>query len=191
MATERIAVHRSIEDKFIKAFKTTIDAVFPPSLPAMTLINTQSASKVRGLIENAVKNGAKHIHGPEIQDDSAPSTSLRPVVLGKVDPNMDLYHEESFGPVVSVYTFETLEQALILANDTEYGLAGAVFTEDLATGLKVAKAYATGAVHINSMSIHDEPSLPHGGVKQSGFGRFNGNQGLEEFLRTKVVTWED
>ncbi|THZ45071.1 salicylaldehyde dehydrogenase [Aureobasidium pullulans] len=191
MATERIAVHRSIEDNFIEAFKATIDAVFPPSLPAMTLINPQSASKVRGLIDNAVENGAAHIHGPTAQDASAPSTSLRPVVLGKVDPKMDLHYEESFGPVVSLYSFDTLEEALVLANDTEYGLAGAVFTENLGTGLKVAKAYATGAVHINSMSIHDEPSLPHGGVKQSGFGRFNGNQGLEEFLRTKVVTWED
>ncbi|KAL1303121.1 hypothetical protein AAFC00_006555 [Neodothiora populina] len=191
MATERIAVHSSIRDKFVEAFKATIDSVFPPDLPPAHLISAESVERVRKLVANAREKGAEHLHGPEDHTSSERTAKLRPIVLGKVDENMELYHGESFGPVVSLFTFDTVEEAIKLANDTEYGLAGAVFTENLGVGLRVAKAYTTGAVHINSMSIHDEASLPHGGVKQSGFGRFNGTQGLDEFLRTKVITWED
>ena len=66
-----------------------------------------------------------------------------------------------------------------------------MFTEDLRKGLRLAKGIETGAVHINNMSVHDEAGLPHGGVKKSGFGRFNSKEGLEEWVRSKVITWKD
>ncbi|KAH8591252.1 Aldehyde/histidinol dehydrogenase [Bisporella sp. PMI_857] len=191
MGTERIMVHSSIADDFVKTLKSTIDAVFPPSMPAPTLISTSSLQRVQKLVSDAVRKGASTLHGTADFKSLGRDSSFRPTVLSKVNSNMDLHYTESFGPVVSLYTFDTEEEALALANDTEYGLAGAVFTENLAAGLRIAKKYETGAVHINSMSIHDEASLPHGGMKKSGFGRFNGSQGLDEFLRTKVITWED
>jgi len=127
-----------------------------------------------------------------------------------------MYHIESFGPTVSIIQVESEEEAIAIANDTEYGLSSAVFTEDLAAGLRVAKQIETGyvvpfkssadenlvlvagmtdlndsAVHINNMTVHDEPNIPHGGAKKSGFGRFGGSAGIDEWLRTKTVTWSD
>ena len=87
--------------------------------------------------------------------------------------------------------FETEEEALHIANDTEYGLISAVFTENLRTGLRFAKEIEAGSVHINNMTIHDEMALPHGGAKASGFGRFNNTAGLDEWLRTKSITWRN
>ncbi len=85
--------------------------------------------------------------------------------------------------------FDTDEEAIEIANDTEYGLSGAVFTENLGRGLKIAKEIDSGAIHINSMSVHDEAMLPHGGVKKSGWGRFNAQWGVEEFQKLKTVTY--
>ncbi|KAM5344614.1 hypothetical protein ACJ41O_013149 [Fusarium nematophilum] len=116
---------------------------------------------------------------------------LAPTILSNVRGDMDLFYTESFGLVATLHTFNTEDEALKIANDTEYGLAGAVFTQNLNRGLRVAKKYLAGAVHINSMSIHDEAVLPHGGMKNSGSGRFNADQGLNEFLRSQVITWEN
>lgn len=104
---------------------------------------------------------------------------------------MKIYHTETFGPSVSIIPIESEDQAINIANDTEYGLSSAVFTRDLGTGFRVANQIHSGAVHINSMTIHDEAALPHGGVKGSGYGRFNAQSGFEEFLTTKCVTWVD
>lgn len=114
---------------------------------------------------------------------------MRPVILGNVKKNMDIYSQESFGPSVSLFTFQTEREALDLANDTEYGLTASIFSKDLKAAFDLADSLESGAVHINSMTVHDESSLPHGGVKDSGFGRFNGSQGLDEFLYYKTVTW--
>ncbi|BCS28076.1 uncharacterized protein APUU_61124S [Aspergillus puulaauensis] len=81
------------------------------------------------------------------------------------------------------------EEAIALANDTEYGLTSAVFTSNLFSGLRVANQIESGAVHINSMTVHDDPTLPHGGWKNSGFGRFGGTAGYDEWLQTKTITW--
>jgi acyl-CoA reductase-like NAD-dependent aldehyde dehydrogenase len=104
---------------------------------------------------------------------------------------MSIYATESFGPTVSLLPFPTEAAAIATANDTEYGLSAAIFTRDLAAALRIARQLETGAVHINNMSVHDEPNLPHGGCKMSGFGRFNGSAGLEEFQRSKTITWAD
>jgi acyl-CoA reductase-like NAD-dependent aldehyde dehydrogenase len=77
-----------------------------------------------------------------------------------------------------------------MANDTEYGLNSAIFTKDLGRAMHMAKNIRAGAVHINSMTVHDENALPHGGTKSSGWGRFNGLYGLSEWVQTKSVTWK-
>lgn len=188
MGTERILVHSSIAKAFEEELKKTMIALQPPSGAGPTLISTKSTSRVQGLISDAISKGASPIRNDD-EDDK--QDKLQRTVLANVAPGMDLYYTESFGPVASFHVFETEDEALAIANDTDYGLAGAIFTENLARGLRMAKKYTTGAVHINSMSIHDEAALPHGGVKSSGFGRFNSDQGLNEFLRTKVITWEN
>jgi acyl-CoA reductase-like NAD-dependent aldehyde dehydrogenase len=139
---------------------------------------------------------------------------MRPVIVKGTTTDMDPFYTESFGPTVSLLVAKNDDEALELANNTEYGLSAAVFTKDLARGLRFAKDIMSGAVHINGMTVHDETTLPHGGeskalyclvlqevlqeisdfttagIKASGYGRF-GASGLEEWVRTKTVTFRD
>ncbi|KAH8707123.1 aldehyde dehydrogenase [Phaeosphaeriaceae sp. PMI808] len=191
MSTERVLVHTSVVDAFKSEFKKAIQDNFGSSHNCPVVITDASAKKNRALINDALAKGAHLVHGDPSIVDVDVENKMPPVVLGNVTPDMDLYAGESFGPSVSLYTFDTEEQAIALANDTDYGLAGAIFTENLQTGIRVAKQLNIGAVHINTMTVHDEFALPHGGCKKSGFGRFNGRQGLEEFIQYKTVTWTD
>ncbi|KAH0828278.1 Vanillin dehydrogenase [Fonsecaea pedrosoi] len=187
MATERIIVHEKVVDAFRDILKKTIDQLYHGE--PLNLVSKLPVQKNKRMIADAISKGARVIHGDEqFSDDVA---KMKPVVIDNIKPDMDIYYTESFGPSVSLFSVSSDEEALQIANDTMYGLSSAVYTEDLKRGLRIAKAIETGAVHINSMSVHDEAALPHGGVKQSGFGRFNGREGLEEWVYTKVVTWRE
>lgn len=190
MSTERILVHRSILEPFKKALSSAISNIFSDSQPAPVLVTSAGVEKNKKLISNALENGASLVYG-DAQAQEASATRMRPIVIADVTKDMDIYHTESFGPSVSLIAVDSEDEAVEMANDTEYGLSGAVFTENLARGLRIARRIESGAVHINSMSVHDEANLPHGGVKKSGWGRFNGMWGLEEFLRTKTITFQE
>lgn len=210
MATERILVHSSIRKQFAEALRNATTSIFPPTAPALIMISPTGVMKNRTLITQALSQGASLLMG----DTSVPEesvTRMRPVILENVSSKMDIYRQESFGPTVSLLTFNTEDEAITVANDTEYGLSASIFTTDLATGFRVAKQIESGyvlspfnaylynhqadeskrAVHINHMTVHDYFNLPHGGVKRSGFGRFNANFGVEEFLQSKTITWAD
>jgi acyl-CoA reductase-like NAD-dependent aldehyde dehydrogenase len=189
MSTERIIVHRNVKDEFEKKFTASIDKFFPARGDAPILINEPAVEKNKKLLRDAVSKGASFLTG-SMDAKEVGATRMRPIVVKNVTPEMDLYHSESFGPTVSLIDVETEEEALRVANDTEYGLTSAVFTEDLRRGLRFAKEIESGAVHINSMTVHDESALPHGGVKASGYGRFN-SIGLDEWVRTKNVTFRN
>lgn len=189
MSTERILVNAKIADKFREVLAGTIDAIFPDK-NGLVLIDKAPVARNSKLLQDAVNKGAKPLYG-DILDKRELATAMRPVILEGIKEGMDLYHQESFGPTVSLFVVETDEEAIKIANDTDYGLASAVFTENLQRGLRIARQIETGAVHINSMSVHDEASLPHGGAKKSGFGRFNGEEGLKEWVRTKTITWRN
>lgn len=188
MATERILVNKKIASQFRETLKMTIDQVFSDK-SGIVMINKLSPEKNRRLVQDALAKGARTFHGNN--EACQLPTAATPIVLEGITTEMDLYYTESFGPTVAIFEVENDEEAIRIANDTEYGLASAVFTEDLRRGLKIAKKIETGAVHINSMSIHDEPILPHGGAKKSGYGRFNGLEGLKEWVRWKTITWKD
>lgn len=189
MSTERILVHESIAAQFQKVLSETVQRVFGSAETTPVLVTAASAQRNRKLVSDATSKGAKPLPLLEGLSEGEVETRMKPVVLTGVDTNMDLYQNESFGPSVSLFTFKTESEAVELANNTEYGLSAAVFTENLGAGFRVADGLESGAVHINSMTVHDEYPLPHGGVKKSGFGRFNGYQGLDEFLYYKTVTW--
>lgn len=189
MGTERILVHKAIKAPFLDKFAAAVEKMFP-SGNSPVLINSLAVEKNKQLVKDAVSKGASLLVGSQDTQESS-NTRLRPFVLDKVSKDMDIYKTESFGPTVSIIEIETEEEALQVANDTEYGLSSAVFTEDLRRGLRFAREIETGAVHINSMSIHDESNLPHGGAKSSGFGRFNTSRGLDEWTRTKTVTFRN
>ncbi|OQD69390.1 hypothetical protein PENPOL_c002G07257 [Penicillium polonicum] len=191
MATDRILVHTSILPSFTEALQNALAAGAAASALPPTLVNTASKTRVEALIANAVSAGAHFISGSA---DSVPTDSgvrMAPAVLGGVKEDMALWQEESFASVAACMPFDSEDEAIRLANGSGYGLSASVFTEDLRRGLAMARRIQSGAVHINSMTIHDEPALPHGGVKNSGWGRFNTDEGLNEFLVTKSVTWMD
>ncbi|KAJ9413260.1 Aldehyde/histidinol dehydrogenase [Fusarium oxysporum] len=189
MSTERIIVHESIASEFQDLLGHVIRKNFGTAHDTPAVVTSASASRNRDLISDAISKGAHQvkIFGDEHAHET--ETKMRPVVLGNVKKNMDIYSQESFGPSVSLFTFQTHREALDLANDAEYGLTASIFSKDLKAAFDLANDLESGAVHINSMTVHDESSLPHGGVKDSGFGRFNGSQGLDEFLYYKTVTW--
>jgi len=190
MSTERILVHKNVRAEFEKKLIGAIDHIFGgKDADAPVLITAAAAAKLKTLVSDAVSKGANLLYGDVAAEEST-KTRIRPMVVSGVKEDMDLYMTETFGPHVSLFEIETEEEALRIANDTEYGLSSAVFTEDLRRGLRLAKEIETGAVHINSMTVHDESMLPHGGAKASGYGRFNASTGLNEWVRTKTVTFK-
>ncbi|KAE8371649.1 aldehyde dehydrogenase domain-containing protein [Aspergillus bertholletiae] len=197
MSTERILVSKQIIEPFRRAFLNEVEQWDSGHGKSCILIQDAAVKKNRRLAKDAEAKGARLLTGnphiPETLPESGEESHLRlkPTVVDGVDKSMDIYYEESFGPTVSLYTIESEEQAVELANDTEYGLSCSIFTTDLGRGLRLARQVETGAVHINSMSVHDEAALAHGGVKNSGWGRFNAEWGINEFVQPKVVTYMD
>ncbi|KAJ7255184.1 Aldehyde/histidinol dehydrogenase [Mycena rebaudengoi] len=197
MSTERILVHADIVDKFRPALQKAVSGFLPANGPAPVLVQAPAVTRNRALVADALGKGAKLLHGDHTGDEPHPDTGapsatrLRPLIVDGVTPEMSLYRDESFGPSVSIIAVKSEDEAVAIANDSDYGLNNAVFTRDLARGLRVAKKLECGSVHINSMSVHDEANLPHGGTKSSGWGRFNGQFGIEEFLRTKTITFKE
>lgn len=191
MSTERILVHSSIADAFKAEFRAATQQIWADGVAnGLPVVTATSASKNRALVADALSKGATLLDGEDGSKQTAEVPHfMRPTVLTNVTDEMNIYKQESFGPSVSLYTYESEEEAIALANNTEYGLSAGIFSQDLGKAFRVAEALESGAVHINSMTVHDEFGLPHGGVKASGYGRFNGTQGIEEFLYCKTVSW--
>lgn len=160
MSTERIIVHESIADKFEVEFKKAIAKFAPEGQEPGCLINKTGVQKNHRLLSDAISKGAEIVYGDPANGNEA---KMSPVVIKGVKKDMDLFYTESFGPTVSLLTVKSDEEAVELANDTEYGLSAAVFTKDLARALRIAKNVESGAVHVNGMTVHDESGLPHGG----------------------------
>jgi len=152
MSTERLLVHKDISTAFAAELTIAIDALFPTSKDAPVLINAAGVAKNKRMMEDAVSKGAEVICGDPKASEST-DTRMRPIVIKGVTPAMEIYYTESFGPSVSFIEIETEEEALRIANDTDYGLTSAVFTNDLRTGLRFAKGIESGAVHINGMTV--------------------------------------
>jgi benzaldehyde dehydrogenase (NAD) len=113
---------------------------------------------------------------------------ITPAVVTGVTREMRIYGEESFGPVVTLVTVDGPDEAVAVANDTEYGLAAAVFGADVDAARAVAERIESGICHINGSTVHDEPQMPFGGVKASGWGRFGGTAAIEEFTELRWMT---
>ena len=115
-------------------------------------------------------------------------TLMQATVLDRVTTAMRIYSEESFGPVVSVIRVRGDEDALRVANDTEYGLSASIFSRDIARAWNLARRVESGICHINGPTVHDEPQMPFGGVKASGYGRFGGKAAIDEFTTLRWIT---
>jgi succinate-semialdehyde dehydrogenase / glutarate-semialdehyde dehydrogenase len=148
------------------------------------LIDEVARRKVSSLVDDAIARGAQVLVGGEPEEGAG--YFYRPTVLTQVPGDAQMRHEEIFGPVAPVVSFETEDDALALANDTEYGLVGYVFTRDLDRALRVSERLEAGMVGLNQ-GIVSNPAAPFGGVKHSGLGREGGRLGIEEFLEVKYV----
>ena len=190
MSTRRVIVEKSIAQDFTKKFvkKVSTFKVGNPKEPDTIigpLINKHQFDEVKKSVEAAVRDGAKILCGGKSE-----GLCYYPTVLTNVKPNTPFSCEETFGPVVSVIEVANEEEAVAVANDTPYGLSAGVFTRDLAKGLAIAERIESGIVHINDQTVHDEPQVPFGGMKDSGWGRFGGKAALEEFTELRWVSMQ-
>ncbi len=188
-SANRFIVHESVADEFGRRFAERMAALkVGPGIEDGTavgpLIEQKAVDKVSELVSNAIDLGAKVLTGG--RPLSRRGYFYAPTVLSGVPPTADVFHQEIFGPVAPITTFTSDEEALLLANDTEYGLVAYAFTQNLSRALKVAEGLQTGMVGVNQ-GIVSNPAAPFGGVKQSGIGREGGAEGIEEYLETKYV----
>ena len=148
------------------------------------LIDDKARQKVTELLDDALARGAVVLTGGRPQKGAG--YFFEPTVITDVPTSARLQKEEIFGPVAPVTTFETQEEAVRMANDTEFGLVAYLFTRDLARAVRVSEALEYGMVGVNQ-GIVSNPAAPFGGVKHSGFGREGGFEGIAEYLETKYV----
>lgn len=191
MAINRIIVEESIHDTFVNKFKAKVQAlkVGDPSQADTfigPIINKDQIQSLQDKIATAKKEGANLLLEGKIEGQL-----LYPYIYTDVTADMDLFRNEIFGPVAAIVKAKDEEHALQLANDTEFGLSSAVFTADMQRGMNFAKRMQAGMTHINDMPVNDESMVPFGGVKNSGIGRFNSDQLLEEFTRTHWVSFQN
>ncbi|MGE5721724.1 MAG: aldehyde dehydrogenase [Sphingomonadales bacterium] len=188
MSTERIIVVDAIADEFAKRFaaKASSLAVGDPregKTPLGAVVDLKTVAHVNTLIDDALAGGAVALSGGKSE-----GVLMAATVIDKVTSGMRLYREESFGPVVAMIRAKDEEDAIRLANDSEYGLSAAVFTRDTARGLRVARRIRSGICHVNSATVADEPQMPFGGVGASGYGRFGGKAGIDSFTELRWIT---
>ncbi len=148
------------------------------------LIDAAARDKVTALVDDAVAGGARLLTGGTPGD--GPGHFYPPTVLADVGPDALLRHEEIFGPVAPVSAFETEDEVVAAANDTEFGLVSYLFTRDLSRAVRVSERLETGMIGLNQ-GVVSNPAAPFGGVKHSGLGREGGRSGIEEFLETKYI----
>ncbi|MBU8809800.1 NAD-dependent succinate-semialdehyde dehydrogenase [Mycolicibacterium goodii] len=188
-AANRLFVHSSVIDEFGRRLAERM-AQMPvgrgteDGVRVGPLIDEAALRKVTSLVDDAVKRGASVLTGGA--QPSGPGFFYPPTVLTGVPRDAEMARQEIFGPVAPLTPFDTEEEAVAAANDTEYGLVAYVFTNDLRRALRVAEALETGMVGLNQ-GVVSNPAAPFGGVKQSGLGREGGAVGIDEFLETKYV----
>jgi succinate-semialdehyde dehydrogenase/glutarate-semialdehyde dehydrogenase len=172
-------------DKFVKKMgELSIGNGLDPSSKLGPLVNPKQVQTVQELVDDAVEKGATVALGG--QAPGGPGNFYPATVLTNVPPNARILKEEVFGPVAPIVGFDTEDEGVAAANDTEYGLAAYIFTQSLDRALRVAESINAGMVGVNRGVISD-PAAPFGGVKESGFGREGGIEGIDEYLDIKYI----
>lgn len=188
MSANRVLIHRPLYDTFVKQYcdKVASLKVGDPRDPATIIgpvVNERQAQNLRSVIQTSIQQGAKVVLDGQIDDNL-----VHPTILADVSPSMMAAQEELFGPVVCLIPFETEEEAIAIANDTRFGLSGAIHTSNVERGVQMAKQIHTGMIHVNDITINDEPIVAFGGENQSGIGRLNGQWSLDEFTTMKWIS---
>lgn len=188
MSTERIVIDASVADRFVEKLAVKAASLAQsragdgsPLLGA--LASREAVQRVQALVQDALDKGARLVAGGAVD-----GAVMQPTVVDNVNKAMQLYSDESFGPVVTVIRVNGEEEAINVANDTQYGLSAAVFGQDVSRALNVARRIESGICHINGPTVHDEAQMPFGGIKASGYGRFGGKAAIAEFTDLRWIT---
>lgn len=183
------AIYDEVVERVIGALKTVrVGDPLDPETEMGPVISEAASDRILSLVERAVTDGARLLlGGTRLDGKFADGYFLPPIVLGEVDPDSEIAQQELFGPVLSVLRFRGEDHAVALANATRYGLAAYVHTRDIGRALRLASSLDSGNVGINGAMAPASYAAPFGGVKDSGFGREGGREGIMEFLRVKNV----
>jgi acyl-CoA reductase-like NAD-dependent aldehyde dehydrogenase len=190
MSTERIVVDHAVADAFVALIARKAAPLLSGNpttdhnTPLGPVVGFDAVERLDGMVKDAVTKGARIVAGGRID-----GTYMDATVIDHVTPNMRIYAEECFGPVVAIIRVHGDEEAIRVANDTEYGLSSAVFSRDLQRAMRVARRIEAGICHINGPTVEDEPQMPFGGMKSSGYGRFGGAAAIEEFTELRWLTF--
>ncbi|HEY7130893.1 MAG TPA: aldehyde dehydrogenase family protein [Candidatus Limnocylindrales bacterium] len=191
-ATGRHIVHRSVAGDYVdllteKAKRLRLGDPYREDVDLGPIVNQKQLERVDGIVRRSVEGGARVVVGGTYE-----GLFYRPTVLTDVTSEQAAWREEIFGPVAPVVVFDTDEEALALANDSEYGLTGAVYSRSISRGLALAQRIRSGMVHVNDQTVNDEATIPFGGMGASGNGsRFGGAANWDEFTEWQWVTVRD
>ena len=188
MSTERVIVERPIADAFIEKLAKRAGALKvgdprDPSVAIGPLINQSALDKVDAHVKEAVKGGAELVVGGKHD-----GLVYHPTIVTDVKYDMRIFTDQTFGPVAPIVIVDDAEEALQVANNSKYGLSSGIITNDFNQALMMARRLETGMVHIGDQTINDEPQVPFGGVKGSGYGRMGGKAALDEFTELRWIS---
>lgn len=188
MSLNRIIVERPVYEEFLtklveKASRIKYGNPANEDVVVGPLINHKQVDRIQDLIDRSIQQGAKYALQGEVEGNV-----FAPTVLTDVTNDMPIAQEEIFGPAVGVIVVEDEEEAIKVANDSEYGLSGAVHAGSIEHGVEVSKQIVTGMIHVNDQGVNDEPIVAFGGEKASGLGRYGGEWALHEFTTTKWIS---
>ncbi len=188
MSTERVIVERPIADQFIEKLAQHAGALKvgdprDPSVAIGPLINQAALDKVDGHVKEAVKDGAELVAGGKHD-----GLVYHPTIVTDVKYDMRIFTDQTFGPVAPIVIVDDAEEALLVANNSKYGLSSGIITNDFNQALMMARKLETGMVHIGDQTVNDEPQVPFGGVKGSGYGRMGGKAALDEFTELRWIS---
>jgi len=189
ISSKRFIVIEAVLEKFTTGLVAAVSELktgdpMDPATQLGPLARPDLVDDLERQVRGSVNLGASLLYGGTRPDRSG--CYYLPAILGNVQKGMPAYHEETFGPVFSIIPVKTEEEAITVANDTDFGLAATVFTEDLARGEKIARKIEAGAVFVNGM-VKSDPRLPFGGIKKSGYGRELAEYGIREFMNIKTI----
>lgn len=191
MSTERLVVDAAVADEFVRKYAARAQEL-PAGDPSKTagcvigpMVSSENGARLNALIDDAIAKGASLVCGGYANGAVMPAT-----ILDHVTPTMRIYDEETFGPITTVVRVTGVEDAVRVANDTAYGLSAGVFGHDVHRALSVAMRIDAGCVHVNGATVQNEAQSPYGGMKQSGYGKFDGRAVIDEFPDLKWITIE-
>ena len=190
MSTERFVVDNKVADEFIAKFAAKAQSLplgDPRKGPVVlgSVVDLATVERCNAMIDDALAKGAKLVCGGKAENTLMPAT-----LIDGVTPEMRIFREETFAPVKAIVRVRGEEQAIAMANDNEFGLSSAVYTRDTARGWRVAGRIEAGICHVNGPTVHDEAQMPFGGVKNSGYGHFGGQAGIDAFTDTRWITMQ-